>query len=373
MSTLVERDIMRWLGTESSSSEFSPAQGSSAGADRAMFLDLRTKEDFQTQRFEHSVNIPFINLQPSLYLLPPRTRPFAVILDSHLNTQQQLGVLCADFKGHSWMVTGAFVGDDVLFTTCAKLEDERVSVQSGVISFQSVKRLWEPSSALERWLPRCEPPGMDRTIFDDTPDHLERCHRAPVCVDLGSGVGRDAVWAARRGWRVVALDCDLKGLARCAGLAKQSGVEGMVSCVRVDLSTSGTISSCEDLLQQALTPLGLHLSEVCAVYAVRFLHKPLVCSLARLLPPRASLLWFHFMRGCENTTIGRPSKDRDLLELGELRDALSLTPTPSSSGEEQDPFHGVCAGGCWWDVLVDDVLFLPDGRPISEFVAVKKI
>ena len=376
MSNPIERDVTRWLNAESSGVS---SLGSDVGVERALFLDLRSDEAFQIQRLEHSVNIPFSALQPSLYLLPPRTRPFAIILDSQIDAQKQLQVLCADFKGHTWTVTGAFVGDHEFFITCSILRDERVSVQSGVISFQSMKRLWEPSSALERWLPRCEPPNMDSVaVFDDAPDRMERCRRAPVCVDLGSGVGRDAVWAARRGWRVVAIDSDQKGLDRCARLAKESGVGGMVSCVRMNLGeghtcTDVTSASSEDLLRLVLEPLGLHLSGVCAVYAVRFLHKPLVCSLAHALPPGASLLWFHFMRGCENTVVGRPSKDKDLLENGELLDAvMAVTVTYSSSSccSTDEPFSSNAV--CPWDVLVDDVLSLPDGRPISEFVAVKK-
>ena len=105
MSNPIERDVTRWLNAESSAVS---SLGSDVGVERALFLDLRSDEAFQIQRLEHSVNIPFSALQPSLYLLPPRTRPFAIILDSQIDAQKQLQVLCADFKGHTWTVTGAF-------------------------------------------------------------------------------------------------------------------------------------------------------------------------------------------------------------------------------------------------------------------------
>ena len=87
-----------------------------------------------------------------------------------------------------------------------------------------------------------------------------------------------------------------------------------------------------------------------AVIAVRFLHRGLVQALPGLLPLGAAVCWFHFMRGAELTKVGRPNKSKDLLEVGELGKLF---------GED----HG-------WNVLGDDVTRLPDGRPISEFVAV---
>lgn len=84
--------------------------------------------------------------------------------------------------------------------------------------------------------------------------------------------------------------------------------------------------------------------------AVRFLHRGFVQALPGLLPPDAAVCWFHFMRGAELTKVGRPNKAKDLLEVGELGALF---------GDD----HG-------WSVLGDDVALLPDGRPVSEFVAV---
>jgi hypothetical protein len=67
-----------------------------------------------------------------------------------------------------------------------------------------------------------------------------------------------------------------------------------------------------------------------------------------MLPNQSAVLWFHFMRGCERTSVGRPTKDRDLLEPNELAEVFAL-----------------------WDVVVDDVVELPDGRPVSSFAAVR--
>ncbi len=44
-------------------------------------------------------------------------------------------------------------------------------------------------------------------------------------LDLGAGEGRNAVWLARQGWRVTALDFSETGLAKARALALSAGVE----------------------------------------------------------------------------------------------------------------------------------------------------
>ena len=51
-------------------------------------------------------------------------------------------------------------------------------------------------------------------------------------LDLGAGEGRNAVWLAKRGWRVTAVDVSRVGLARAAERAAEEGVE--LDCVEAD-------------------------------------------------------------------------------------------------------------------------------------------
>ena len=44
-------------------------------------------------------------------------------------------------------------------------------------------------------------------------------------LDLGAGVGRNAVWLATQGWQVVAVDFSAVGLRKAADLASRAGVE----------------------------------------------------------------------------------------------------------------------------------------------------
>lgn len=57
-------------------------------------------------------------------------------------------------------------------------------------------------------------------------------------LDLGCGEGGDAVWLARRGWRVTAVDISATALARAATHADEAGVGDRIEWVRHDLSRS---------------------------------------------------------------------------------------------------------------------------------------
>lgn len=55
-------------------------------------------------------------------------------------------------------------------------------------------------------------------------------------LDLGCGEGGDAVWLARRGWRVTAVDISANALARTAAHLAEAGVADRVDLERHDLT-----------------------------------------------------------------------------------------------------------------------------------------
>ncbi|NUP00027.1 MAG: FAD-dependent oxidoreductase [Nonomuraea sp.] len=59
-----------------------------------------------------------------------------------------------------------------------------------------------------------------------------------TALELGCGEGADAVWLARRGWRVTATDVSGVALARAAGHAEDEGVADRVDWQRHDLAAS---------------------------------------------------------------------------------------------------------------------------------------
>ncbi|MEV5836219.1 class I SAM-dependent methyltransferase [Nocardia sp. NPDC052112] len=59
-----------------------------------------------------------------------------------------------------------------------------------------------------------------------------------TALDLGCGEGADAVWLARRGWRVTAVDVSLTALRRAAAHADDAGVGEHITFVEHDLAQS---------------------------------------------------------------------------------------------------------------------------------------
>ena len=336
-------------------------------------LDLRAEKDFERHRFDGAVNIPFGDLDGRLHELPPRGTPLAVLLkqpdgpDDAATFEAQLRVFAADFKSRPWRVESVFVPDpgssrfrdsrDSLFLGIA--QSAGVDVVSGAVPRNERGRLWEPSDAVARWLPRIE--RLAREADAARGDTRLREATRNVLVDLGCGAGRDAVFAALRGWYVLALDSDAKGLARCAALAATHGVAAAVRGVRVDLrvKTPGDVLALAEreaaaASAAAAAPGHAPRATRLTFLAVRYMNRPLARALPALLPAGAFVCWFHFMRGAELTPVGRPNKARDLLEAGELR-------------------HAFTNAGRGWEVLCDGRTVIPDGRPVSEFVASRAV
>jgi SAM-dependent methyltransferase len=59
-----------------------------------------------------------------------------------------------------------------------------------------------------------------------------------TALDLGCGEGGDAIWLARRGWRVTAVDVSDVALRRAAGHAAEAGVGDGIEWARHDLAQS---------------------------------------------------------------------------------------------------------------------------------------
>jgi len=373
-----------------------------AAADAPRVLDLRTADAFASVRVGGSANIPFADLSGRLHELPPRSRAMVVVLaepDASVPSDaDQAAVFFAEIKGrpNAWNVR-AFLR---LPRDRERLALAGVAIRRGAVAAIDRAHLWEPSDMIARWLPRLEremarewgaerafaragspsPSSSAAAAADGDPEASSIAR--PVCVDLGSGAGRDAVWAARRGWRVVALDSCAKSTARCAALAETHGVGPFVHARRVDLSkiapaeifalarragedaelrassapppvsgSSPNNGGTHGVTNERANTLPRRDVHVRAVIAVRYLRKELAAALPALLPASAAVCWFHFARGAEKTAVGRPNRARDLLEPGELRG-----------------WFGEARG---FRALADGVAWLPDGRPVSEFVAVK--
>ncbi|HOX26048.1 MAG TPA: class I SAM-dependent methyltransferase [Candidatus Krumholzibacteria bacterium] len=172
---------------------------------------------------------------PSIFL-PPRHQPLTVVAEDPALAQAVANHLTN--RGRPPVAAVALGADDL-----ARLpSDLRSCGVSPVV-------LWRPPEFLQRWAHLLPPPA------------------AGPLLDLACGSGRATVWLARRGWRVTGIDHQPDALDLAARLARSAGA-------RVDLRLA-------DLRQPADLPAG----PWAGILMFRFLERPLVARLSRLLRP----------------------------------------------------------------------------------------
>lgn len=175
--------------------------------------------------------------------------------------------------------------------------------------------LWKPASLIERFVSEVMPTlGI----------------QAGMGLDIGCGAGRDLVYLAKHGWDMTGIDHLSGALKRTQDLAHHNGV--IVKTLQMDLET-------DDNLLSTLPAYSFDL-----IYGVRYLHRPLFETIKTLLKPRGVFLYQTFMEGCE--LLGGPRNPKFLLKHGELASI----------------FHHA-------DIIVDQVEYLSDGRPLNAFIA----
>eukprot|EP00818_Percolomonas_sp_WS_P007773 CAMPEP_0117443718 /NCGR_PEP_ID=MMETSP0759-20121206/4846_1 /TAXON_ID=63605 /ORGANISM="Percolomonas cosmopolitus, Strain WS" /LENGTH=354 /DNA_ID=CAMNT_0005235715 /DNA_START=43 /DNA_END=1104 /DNA_ORIENTATION=- len=124
-------------------------------------------------------------------------------------------------------------------------------------------------------------------------------------VDLGCGCGRDCVWlGAVRHWKKVwGIDNRSWRLKRMMDLARIMKAEDHVGALCVNLKKENLFEMHPELE-----------ASLDVVYAIRFLHKPLLAELGRLLKPGGLVVYCQFYKGANP-----PSKEKDILQEHEMR------------------------------------------------------
>lgn len=166
-------------------------------------------------------------------------------------------------------------------------------------------------------------------LVDEWLGRMTVAAEGPRAVDVACGLGRNALYLARAGWTVDALDVSDVALNR---LDEQARVEDLnVHCRRVDLSSVGPA------LETALPPQHFDLALV-----IRYANLPLVSRLADALKPGGYLVVEAHMVSDEDV-IG-PKGDRFRVAPGALRAAAGrLRILNEEEGLVRDPDGRVAA------------------------------
>lgn len=190
--------------------------------------------------------------------------------------------------------------------------------QVGRLAFDgSYHRLWQPAAIVERFV---QTYSMD-------------CENKKG-LDLACGSGRDAVFMSMNGFLMTAVDYLPDALSKLSDLA--SRCEQSIKTLQIDLERTNQIT-----LQSPLDELTAHYG---CVIVVRYLHRPGLAQLKSLIDIGGYIVYQTFMRGCEK--FGSPRNPRFLLEHGELANVFSD-----------------------FEILIDEVEYLADGRPTNCFIA----
>lgn len=135
-------------------------------------------------------------------------------------------------------------------------------------------------------------------------EHAEILPSGGDALDLAAGLGRNAIWLARRGLTTLAVDRDDSGLASVRQNAERLGVP--LRTETIDLEEDGV-------------SLGTDAYDVIVV--VHYLHRPLFPAIKAALRPGGVLVYETFTRA--QAQRGRPRDPAFLLEPGELRDLVA--------------------------------------------------
>lgn len=118
-------------------------------------------------------------------------------------------------------------------------------------------------------------------------------------LDVASGDGRHALYLARRGWAVDAIDFAAAGLARLLSIARRDGLP--VAALQADLETFPLPNDRYDV-----------------VVNTHYLQRSLFGPLRTALRPGGMIVFETFLRGHER--LGHPRNPTFLLDPGELAD-----------------------------------------------------
>lgn len=148
-------------------------------------------------------------------------------------------------------------------------------------------------------------------------------------LDLACGNGRHAIWLAKQGYRVDALDRDAGALASMAGVDS-------INVLNVDIEAGGWPDSGQ---------------RYDGIIVSRYLYRPLLSRLAEMLKLGGILIYETFMIG--NERYGRPRNPDFLLRPNELLDVYSplLSIIAFEQGEVKTPRLAVTQRLCAKKVL----------------------
>ncbi|KAJ3205836.1 hypothetical protein HDU67_008617 [Dinochytrium kinnereticum] len=201
-----------------------------------------------------------------------------------------------------------------------------------------------------------------------TPPHPPRLR----CLDMGCGAGRDLAFLTTRGdgedwcWEVCGLDWMEGILDRARALFRNLGVRAdRASALRAKFRLDGSLRA-YDGGEHVVIPFGE--GEVDLLLCVRFLARTHFRWMRRMVRRGGFVLIYTFFEGAQE--FGAPKDPNHILKVGELLREFGGRDGGGESGVAWCDDPAVEDGS--WEIVVDRVEHIPDGRPVQAFLARKK-
>lgn len=273
-------------------------------------LDLRTREDYLAGHLKESTWLPWEILPESLNELP--ATPARLFLVGNKPSIENASIFL-DLKGYE--VNGSLVIENE-----TDMQQWADSLPNQVISGSDSKQLWSPTPLLNEWFEILEQRKIDP----------KKTKPRLTVLDIGCGGGRDAVFLAKHGWQVVGIDQEARVLKRAKQLANRSGASVKFKCC--DLKKTGCFPE----------------AQFNAVLVVRYLNRDLFAQIDSALAPEGFLIYQTFAEGVE--AFGSPKNPNFILAHDELRKIFAS-----------------------YQIIIDRIDKLDDGRPVVSFIAQKSL
>lgn len=266
-------------------------------------LDLRSFDEFKQAHIAGATWMAWPDLTEHLNELP--ASPAELFLVGSAQAIEEASIF---LDSKDYQVSGSLVVDSF-----AAMQAWGERLPGLLVSGAQSKPLWSANPLLVEFIEGVE---------------LDASSVRPTAIDLGCGGGRDAVFLAKQGWQVTAIDSESRVIKRAKQLAARAGSSVKFRCC--DLKKAGCLT------EQTFD----------LVVVMRFLNRDLYEPIIKMVKPGGWLVFQTFVEGVEQ--FGSPKNPNFILKPGELSQVFSD-----------------------FKIIADRMEALVDGRPVVSFIAQK--
>lgn len=270
--------------------------------DKIPLIDLRSTADFIAGHPLGATHIPLETLDFAWHELPPKGATLDLLVE-----QEQLVSVSNIFQSQQYAIRNIHAAE--------------TTNKSDWISDNKSQRLWRANPLLENYISLIK---KSLPSFDQ---------QKPLAFDIGCGSGRDSIFLALHGFKVLALDNNDYALERL----KQFDQRWQTHIKTKKLDFQNQPEDFRQLLNEQKPQL---------IIQARYLHRPLLLDYKKLLAKGSIVAVHTFLEGAAK--FGKPKNPNYLLKNEELERLYSE-----------------------WHILLNEEHKLEDGRPLSLFLAQK--